>query len=82
MTAIAANLEARTNMIRLMIANIKISKARNAIKRQIFENIGQMTRQTHHQAILIRPTTVPIYERDTQKRIAIIKRILSNYTHG
>ena len=53
MTAIAENLEARINMICLMIAITENPKARHAIKRDSVGNTRNRTRQTHRRAILI-----------------------------
>ena len=78
----AANLEARTNLIRLMTANKENPKARNAIKRKIVRKTRNKTRQNHRQAILIRPTTVTIDAKDEQTRRAIRERILLNYAQG
>ena len=54
MTEIATNLEAKTNMTRLMIASTENPKARNMIKIKSAGNIRNRTCQTHSQAILIR----------------------------
>ena len=82
MTTNETNIEEKTNLIRLMTANIENPKARNAIKRKIFGNKRDRTSQTHCQAIMVFPTTVTIDKRDSQIRIVIGKRILSNYAQG
>ena len=76
MTAIAANIEAITNLIWMMIANTENQKSRNAIKRKSVGNTRNRTRQTHHRDIVIRLTTVTIDARDTRVTRATIKRIL------
>ena len=76
MTEIAKYIEARTNLICLMIANTVNPKARNTIKRKIILNTRNRTHQTYRRVILIGPTTVTIYKRDANIRIFIGKRIL------
>ena len=79
MKEIAENLEARMNLIRLMIKNTENPKARNKIKRKNVRNTRNRTLRTHRQAIVIFPITVTIDARDKKIRRAIRKRILSNY---
>ena len=81
MKLISENLEARTNMIRLMIASTENPKARNAITRKSVVNTRNRTNQTHRQAIPIRLTTVTTDARNVKIR-AIGKSILSNYAQN
>ena len=51
-------------------------------KKKNSENTRNRTCQIHHQAIMIRPTTVTIDVGQAKKRKATGKRILSNYAQG
>ena len=81
-TEIAENIKARTNLIRMVIEITVNLKEINAMKIKSAENTRTKTRQTHRQAIMIRPTTVTIDARDAIRRRSTGKRILSNYVLG
>ena len=82
MIEIEANLEARTNLIRLMMVITENPKAINVIKRKSVGNTRSRTCQTHSLAILIHPTILTIYSREAKIRRATRKMILSNYAQG
>ena len=74
-TEIAANIEARTNLIRLIIANTANPKARNATKIKSVGNTRNRNRYTHHLVIMIHLATVTTNTREVKRR-GTGKRIL------
>ena len=74
-SAIAKNLEARTNMLRLMIAKIANPKSRNVIKIKIVGNTRKSNFHNRRRLILICLLTVTTDASDVKRR-AIVKRIV------